>query len=171
MEQEGRVIKVKSILNLIQHVMWGGHQGFMWLCCSLYRVNLWRVEVPSHLKLLCPSQFLCHARDVRFHWLCVLSNWICQLMTWTFPRNHKGQSKHLCILKLWEHFTIWTWGFFWLSLCTGVLEEALEMGKNSNLEKRGDLFLRVIPLEEVRFIKNVNFEDLNRKAVEWFLKS
>lgn len=60
---------------------------------------------------------------------------------------------------------------FGLSLCTGVLEEALEMEKNTNLEKRGDLFLRVIPLEEVRFIKNVNFEDLNRKAVEWFLKS
>lgn len=60
---------------------------------------------------------------------------------------------------------------FWLSLYTGVLEEALEMGKNSNLEKRVNLFLRVIPLEDVRFIKNVNFEDLNRKAVEWFLKS
>lgn len=60
---------------------------------------------------------------------------------------------------------------FLLSQCTGVLEEALKMGKNSNFKKRGNLFLRVIPLEEVRFIKNVKYEDQNRKAGEWFLKS
>lgn len=60
---------------------------------------------------------------------------------------------------------------FLLSQRTGVLEEVLEMGKNQNFKKRGNLFLRVIPLEEVRFIKNVNDGDLNRKAVEWFLKS
>lgn len=53
-----------------------------------------------------------------------------------------------------------------LSQRTGVLEEVLEMGKNQNFKKRGNLFLRVIPLEEVRFIKNVNDGNLNRKAVE-----